>query len=132
MQQVRIWEITADRKLEEIPARYVSLEQWLEDWLADDISVLDPSLLVIGRQVRASFGGVVDLLGTVRSQTTDGGTDANRGLVTGLRRSRLRDQRTPASQEQPSLRGERDMGVAAAANAKVLSQLVECAAETRR
>ena len=70
--------------------------------------------------------------GTVRSQTTDGGTDANRGLVTGLRRSRLRDQRTPASQEQPSLRGERDMGVAAAANAKVLSQLVECAAETRR
>ena len=74
-----------------------------------------------------SYGG-----GTVRSQTTDGGTDANRGLVTGLRRSRLRDQRTPASQEQPSLRGERDMGVAAAANAKVLSQLVECAAETRR
>ena len=62
MQQVRIWEITADRKLEEIPARYVSLEQWLEDWLADDISVLDPSLLVIGRQVRASFGGAVDLL----------------------------------------------------------------------
>ena len=74
----------------------------------------------------------VDWYGTVRSQTTDGGTDANRGLVTGLRRSRLRDQRTPASQEQPSLRGERDMGVAAAANAKVLSQLVECAAETRR
>ena len=41
MQQVRLWEITADRKLSEILARYASLEQWIEDWLADDISVLD-------------------------------------------------------------------------------------------
>ena len=62
MQQVRIWEITADRKLSEIPARYASLEQWIEEWLANDISVLDPNLLVIGRQVRTSFGGAVDLL----------------------------------------------------------------------
>ena len=62
MQQVRLWEITADRKLTEIPAQYASLEQWIEDWLADDISVLDPSLLVIGRQVRTSFGGAIDLL----------------------------------------------------------------------
>ena len=62
MHQVRLWEITADRKLSEIPARYTSLEQWIEDWLADDVSVLDPSLLVIGRQVRTSFGGAIDLL----------------------------------------------------------------------
>ena len=62
MQQVRLWEITADRKLSEIPARNASLEQWIEDWLADDISVLDPNLLVIGRQVRTSFGGAIDLL----------------------------------------------------------------------
>ena len=62
MQQVRLWEITADRKLSEIRARYASLEQWIEDWLANDISVLDPKLLVIGRQVHTSFGGVVDLL----------------------------------------------------------------------
>lgn len=62
MHQVRLWEITADRKLSEIPARYTSLEQWIEDWLADDVSVLDPSLLVIGRQVRTSFGGSIDLL----------------------------------------------------------------------
>ena len=62
MQQVRLWEITDDRKLSEIPARYAGLEQWIEDWLADDISVLDPNLLVIGRQVRTSFGGAVDLL----------------------------------------------------------------------
>ena len=62
MHQVRLWEITADRKLSEIPSRYTSLEQWIEDWLADDVSVLDPSLLVIGRQVRTSFGGAIDLL----------------------------------------------------------------------
>ena len=62
MQRVRLWEITADRKLPEIPARYASLEQWIEDWLADDVSVLDPNLLVIGRQVRTSFGGAINLL----------------------------------------------------------------------
>ncbi len=62
MQQVRIWEIKADRELSEIPPKYASLEQWIEDWLANDISVLDPNLLVIGRQVRTSFGGAVDLL----------------------------------------------------------------------
>ncbi len=62
MHQVRLWEITAGRKLSEIPARFTSLEEWIEDWLADDISMLDPGLLVIGRQVRTSFGGAVDLL----------------------------------------------------------------------
>ena len=51
MQQVRIWEITADRKLSDIPARYASLEQWIEDWLANDMSVLNPNLLVNGRQI---------------------------------------------------------------------------------
>lgn len=43
----------------EIPAMYTSLEQWIEDWLADDISVLDPNLLVIGRQVRS--GGILNV-----------------------------------------------------------------------
>lgn len=62
MQQVRLWEITANMKLSEIPARFASLERWIEDWLADDISVLDTGLLVIGRQVRTDFGGTVDLL----------------------------------------------------------------------
>ena len=43
-------------------ARYASLEQWTEEWPADDISVIAPSLLVIGRQVCTSLGGAVDLL----------------------------------------------------------------------
>ena len=62
MQQVRLWEITSERKLSEIPARYSGLEQWLEDWLSSEISVIDPGLMVIGRQVRTVFGGVIDLL----------------------------------------------------------------------
>ena len=62
MQQVRLWEITADRKLLEIPARHSGLEQWLEDWLVTDISAVDPGLMVIGRQVVTRFGGVMDLL----------------------------------------------------------------------
>lgn len=62
MQQVRLWEVTPDGKLQSIPGNEINLEEQLEDWLADDISVLDENLLVIGRQVRTSFGGVIDLL----------------------------------------------------------------------
>ena len=62
MQQVRLWGITPDRKLVEIPARHSGLEQWLEDWLVADISAVDPGLMVIGRQVVTGFGGVMDLL----------------------------------------------------------------------
>ena len=62
MQQVRLWEITPDRKLLQIPARHSGLEQWLEDWLASDISVLDPGLMVIGKQVVTGFHGRIDLL----------------------------------------------------------------------
>ena len=62
MQQVRLWEITPERTLAEISPRSSGLEQWLEDWLASDISAVDSSLMVIGRQVRTAFGGVIDLL----------------------------------------------------------------------
>ena len=34
----------------------------MEDWLAKDISLLDPNLLVIGRQVLTDFGQAIDLL----------------------------------------------------------------------
>ena len=34
----------------------------MEDWLANDISLLDPNLLLIGRQVRTDFGQAIDLL----------------------------------------------------------------------
>lgn len=62
MQEVRLWEVTPDEKLNPILNSEISLEERLEDWLASDISILDPNLLVIGRQVRTAFGGVIDLL----------------------------------------------------------------------
>ena len=62
MQKVRLWEVISDRELQEIPGNEINLEERLEDWLASDISVLDPDLLLIGKQVRTDFGGVIDLL----------------------------------------------------------------------
>ena len=62
MQKVRLWEVISDKELQEIPSNQINLEERLEDWLATDISVLDPNLLVIGRQVRTDFGGQIDLL----------------------------------------------------------------------
>ena len=62
MQQVRLWEITSGNVLQEILGSQISLEERLEDWLANDISLLDPNLLLIGRQVRTDFGQAIDLL----------------------------------------------------------------------
>ena len=63
MQQVRLWEISSDSEnLEEIAVNTIGLEEWIEDWLESDISVLDPDLMVIGRQVYTSFRGAIDLL----------------------------------------------------------------------
>jgi hypothetical protein len=40
----------------------VDFEERLEDWLAGDISLIDPGLLVIGRQVPTEYAGWLDLL----------------------------------------------------------------------
>ena len=61
-QQIRIWEVTENNTLTELPSTEISLEERLEDWLESDISMLDPDLLVIGRQVHTAFGGAIDLL----------------------------------------------------------------------
>ena len=62
MQQVHLWEVVSDKELHEIPSNQINLEERLEEWLASDISVLDPNLLLIGRQVRTDFAGALDLL----------------------------------------------------------------------
>ncbi len=61
-QKIRMWEVTDQNTLAEIPDSEIKLEQRLEDWLESDISMLDPDLLVIGRQVKTGFGGEIDLL----------------------------------------------------------------------
>ena len=62
MQKIRLWEITKDRELVEMTSNQIPLEEDLETWLESDISVLDPNLLVIGRQVPTGYGGTIDLL----------------------------------------------------------------------
>ena len=61
-QKVRLWEVSPQSTLTEIARSEISLEQRLEDWLANDISMLDSNLSVIGRQVRTDFDGAIDLL----------------------------------------------------------------------
>ena len=61
-QKIRMWEVTPEDKLEELTSSGINLENRLEDWLESDISILDPNLMVIGRQVRTDFGGEIDLL----------------------------------------------------------------------
>ena len=62
MQKVRLWEVIADRELQEVPSSEINLEERLEEWLASDISALNSDLLLIGKQVRTDFGGKIDLL----------------------------------------------------------------------
>lgn len=61
-QNIRMWEVTKEDSLAEISSSEINLERRLEDWLESDISMLDPKLMVIGRQVRTDFGGEIDLL----------------------------------------------------------------------
>ena len=60
--EVRLWRIGSEENLTEIQRASLDLEARLQDWLARDISILDPRLLVIGREVETDFGGYIDLL----------------------------------------------------------------------
>jgi hypothetical protein len=60
--EVKLWRIEGREMLEDcIPAK-LDLEERLESWMEQDISILLPDLLIIGRQVETDFGGVIDLL----------------------------------------------------------------------
>ena len=61
-QEIRLWELSSDDQLTEISASEINLEERLENWLETDIAMLDPNLMIIGRQVRTDFGGEIDLL----------------------------------------------------------------------
>ena len=61
-EDVRIWEILEEDRLEEMKKTRLDLEARLEKWLEQDISILSSDLLVIGRQVDTDFGGFIDLL----------------------------------------------------------------------
>ena len=60
--EIKIWEITPDGSLNSIPNAQISLEEQLETWLEQDISIISSNYMVIGRQVATDFGGVIDLI----------------------------------------------------------------------
>lgn len=60
--EIQLWEVASGERLARIPRASLDLESRLENWLAADISILDPALLVFGRQVETDFGGLIDLL----------------------------------------------------------------------
>ncbi|MFO8010418.1 MAG: endonuclease NucS [Dehalococcoidia bacterium] len=60
--ELKLWVIDETNQLRECSPAVLQLEDKLEDWIEQDITVLRPDLLVIGRQVETDFGGIIDLL----------------------------------------------------------------------
>jgi endonuclease NucS-like protein len=60
--EVHLWRVAVGEQLIEIDRAPLSLESRLQDWLVRDISILDPGMLVIGREVETDFGGFIDIL----------------------------------------------------------------------
>ena len=58
---MRIWRIR-DARLETVRTERLQSEESLENWLAADVSMVAPDLLVIGRQLTSPLGGILDLL----------------------------------------------------------------------
>lgn len=58
--EVGIWKLGA--KVERMQFRPMPSEHRLEEIIAEDIGILDPALLLIGRQVQTSYGKFIDLL----------------------------------------------------------------------
>lgn len=46
-----------------VPPSPLPMESWLENYLVADPDLIDPPLLIIGRQVRTAHGKFIDLLG---------------------------------------------------------------------
>lgn len=60
--RMNLWSVDGPN-LNEVATSDLDLEDRLEDWLAQDPSLLGIDLLIIGRQVQTEYGGRIDLLG---------------------------------------------------------------------
>ena len=58
---LRLWQIE-DERPRPVQQGRLNLESRIENWLRDDIGMVNDDLLVIGQQVETAYGGVVDLL----------------------------------------------------------------------
>ena len=60
--EVRLWRVGSGENLCELNRSKLNLEERLQEWLAGDISVLAPDLMVIGREVETDYHGFIDIL----------------------------------------------------------------------
>jgi hypothetical protein len=60
-EEVRLWQVEHDN-LKEIGRTKLNLEERIENWIRQDITVLAPDLLVIGQQVPTAYDKFIDLL----------------------------------------------------------------------
>ena len=58
--EVGIWRI--DKGVQSVSFGDMGQEMQLQQIIADDISIIDPRLMVIGREVETAYGGRIDLL----------------------------------------------------------------------
>jgi uncharacterized protein YeaO (DUF488 family) len=59
---IRMWEVAPGERLKELATNKLDLEDRLEQWLEDDITLISEGILVIGRQVETAYGKFIDLL----------------------------------------------------------------------
>ncbi|PWR74573.1 endonuclease NucS domain-containing protein [Methanospirillum stamsii] len=61
---VRLWKVSPSdgKEIQEIYKSRLNLEERLERWIEEDISIISSGYQIIGRQVETSFGTYVDLL----------------------------------------------------------------------
>ena len=65
--EVAIWRI--DEGLHPVSLDGMDYEQRLQDVIAADLSIVDPNLMVIGREVSTPYGGVSISLQSTRTAT---------------------------------------------------------------
>lgn len=60
--EIGVWRIHEDSELHPVPLSGMDYEQRLQDIIAADTTIIDPRLMVIGREVATTHGGRIDLL----------------------------------------------------------------------
>lgn len=59
--EIKLWEVIEEKPVP-IERTKLDFEERLENWLAEDISIISNDLLIIGKQVTTAHGGTLDLL----------------------------------------------------------------------
>ncbi|MEI6809840.1 MAG: hypothetical protein WCN95_14065 [bacterium] len=58
---IRLWRVE-DEQLSPIPQQKLDLEERIENWMCQDITLVSNDLIVMGQQVPTAYGGFIDLL----------------------------------------------------------------------